>query len=55
MNRHMVLQWVVHCHLLWPILFMEEFEKEALATSTLKPGFWFRYVDDTLSIAGHMV
>ena len=30
-------------------LFMEEFEKKALATSTLKPGFWFRYVDDTLS------
>ena len=30
-------------------LFMEEFEKKALATSTLKPRFWFRYVDDTLS------
>ncbi len=30
-------------------LFMEEFEKNALATATLKPGFWFRYVDDTLS------
>ena len=26
-------------------LFMEEFEKKALVTSTLKPGFWFRYVD----------
>ena len=24
-------------------LFMEEFEKKALATATLKPGFWFRY------------
>jgi hypothetical protein len=37
-------------------LFMEEFEKKALATATLKPGFWFRYVDDivTLSIAGLM-
>ena len=30
-------------------LFMEEFEKKALATSTLKSRFWFRYVDDTLS------
>lgn len=27
-------------------LFMEEFEKKALATATLKPGFWFRYVDN---------
>ena len=32
---------------------MEEFEKKALATSTLKPGFWFRYVDDTLSSWAH--
>jgi hypothetical protein len=31
-------------------LFMEEFEKKALATATLKPGFWFRYVDDTFSL-----
>jgi hypothetical protein len=30
-------------------LFMEEFEKKALATATLKLGFWFRYVDDTLA------
>ncbi len=30
-------------------LFKEEFEKNALATATLKPGFWLRYVDDTLS------
>ena len=30
-------------------LLMEEYEKNALATATLKPGFWFRYVDDTLS------
>ena len=28
-------------------LFMEEFEKKALATSTVKSDFWFRYVDDT--------
>ena len=34
-------------------LFMEEFEKKALTTSTLKPGFWFRYVDDTLSSWAH--
>ena len=34
-------------------LIMEEFEKKALATSTLKPGFWFRYVDDTLSSWAH--
>ena len=34
-------------------LFMEEFEKKALATSTLKPGFCFRYVDDTLSSWAH--
>ncbi len=34
-------------------LFMEEFEKNALATATLKPGFWFRYVDNTLSIWCH--
>ena len=34
-------------------LFMEEFEKKALATATLKPGFWFRYVDDTLSSWSH--
>ena len=34
-------------------LYMEEFEKKALATSTLKPGFWFRYVDDTLSSWAH--
>ena len=34
-------------------LFMEEFEKKALATSTLKPGFWLRYVDDTLSSWAH--
>ena len=34
-------------------LFMEEFEKKALAISTLKPGFWFRYVDDTLSSWAH--
>ena len=34
-------------------LFMEEFEKKALATSTLNPGFWFRYVDDTLSSWAH--
>ena len=27
-------------------LFMEEFEKNALATATLKPGFWFRHVDE---------
>ena len=26
---------------------------KALATSTLKPGFWFRYVDDTLSSWAH--
>ena len=32
---------------------MEEFEKKALATSTLKPGFWFRYVDDTSSSWAH--
>ena len=32
---------------------MEEFEKKALATSTLKPGLWFRYVDDTLSSWAH--
>ncbi len=30
-------------------LFMEEFEKNTLDTATLKLGFWFRYVDDTLS------
>ena len=30
-------------------LFIEEFKKNTLATATLKPGFWFRYVDDTLS------
>ena len=30
-------------------VFMEEFEQKALATAALKPGFWFRYVDDTLS------
>ena len=34
-------------------LFMEEFEKKTLATATLKPGFWFRYVDDTLSSWAH--
>ena len=34
-------------------LFMEEFEKKALATSTLKLGFWFRCVDDTLSSWAH--
>ena len=34
-------------------LFMEEFEKKALATATLKPGFRFRYVDDTLSSWSH--
>ena len=34
-------------------LFMEEFEKKAVATATLKPGFWFRYVDDTLSSWSH--
>ena len=34
-------------------LFMEEFEKKALATSTLKPEFLFRYVDDTLSSWAH--
>ena len=33
--------------------FMEEFEKKALATSTLKPGFWLRYVDDTLNSWAH--
>ena len=32
---------------------MEEFEKKALATSTLKPGLWLRYVDDTLSSWAH--
>ena len=32
---------------------MEEFEKKALATSTLKPGLWFRYVDDILSSWEH--
>ena len=36
-------------------LFMEEFEKNTLATATLKPGFWFRYVDDTLSSWCHGV
>ena len=37
-------------------LFMEKFEKKALATATLRPGFWFRYVDDTFStVAGDMV
>ena len=34
-------------------LFMEEFKKRTLATSTLKSGFWFRYVDDTLSSWAH--
>ena len=34
-------------------LFMEEFEKKVFATSTLKPGFWLRYVDDTLSSWAH--
>ena len=34
-------------------LFMEEFEKNVLATSTLKPGFWFRYVDDTFCSWAH--
>ena len=34
-------------------LFMEEFEKKAIATATSKPGFWFRYVDDTLSSLSH--
>ena len=34
-------------------LSIEEFEKKALGTSTLKPGFWFRYVDDTLSSWAH--
>ena len=34
-------------------LFMEEFEKKALAAATLKHGFWFRYVDDTLSSWSH--
>ena len=53
MNRHMVLQWEVYCQLLWPNLFMEEFEKKALATSKLKPRFWFRHVDDTLSSWAH--
>ena len=32
---------------------MEEFEKKALATSTLKPESWFRYVDETLSSWAH--
>ena len=34
-------------------LFMQEFEKKALATSTLKPVFLFRYADDTLSSWAH--
>ena len=34
-------------------LFIEEFEKKALATATLKSGFWFRYVNDTLSSWSH--
>ena len=40
-------QWEVHYHLhVMANLFMEEFEKNALATATLKPGFWFRYFKD---------
>ena len=35
-------------------LFIEKFEKrKALATATLRPGFWFRYIDSTLSSWGH--
>ena len=34
-------------------LFMEEFEKMALANATLKHGFWFRYVYNTLSSWSH--
>jgi hypothetical protein len=34
-------------------LFMEEFEKKALATATLKLGLCFRYLDDTLSSWSH--
>ncbi len=49
MNKHTVLQWEVHYHLLWPICSWKNLKKNALATATLKPGFWFRYVDDTLS------
>ena len=33
--------------------FAKEFEKKALATTTLKPVFWFRYLDDTLSSWAH--
>ena len=35
-------------------LFMEEFEKKALATAMLKPGFWFRYVEDRFSSLAHI-
>jgi hypothetical protein len=38
-----------HCHQFWPTCFMEEFEKNASSTATLKTGFWFRYMHDTLS------
>ena len=32
---------------------MKEYEKKALATATLKPGFWFKYVDHTLGSWAH--
>ena len=34
-------------------LYMEAFEKQALATSPCRPTFWVRYVDDVLSIWLH--
>lgn len=34
-------------------IYMEEFEQKALATSTLKPSLWLRYIDDIFVIWPH--
>jgi hypothetical protein len=33
--------------------FMEEFERRAIKRATHKPGYWYRYVDDTFVIWPH--
>jgi hypothetical protein len=55
-EQQTALQWEVHCRLLCMAnLFMEEFEKKALATATLKPvvSGSDTCMDDTLSSWSH--
>ncbi|XP_063216176.1 uncharacterized protein LOC134527430 [Bacillus rossius redtenbacheri] len=49
----MAWQWALLFHHLWPIIFMEIFEQDALSKSNSPPKIWLRYVDDTFTVWQH--